>query len=197
MGYDEAFEIPSEDAVTLSLRTQQIIALETGIARTADPLAGSYFVEHLTDEIEARARSGLQDIEEIGGAVRALEIGLPQRWITEAAYQVERDMESGKRPKVGVNVHVSEEDREAGPDMELFQPEPGIAERQIARLTLRKAGRDQHAYRAALQRLRQDTADGRNVMPSLIEAARSGATVGEMSDVFRRVFGEFREPSPW
>ncbi len=197
MGYDEAFEIPSEEAVTLSLRTQQIIALETGIARTADPLAGSYFVEHLTDEIEARARSVLTDIEESGGAVRALEIGLPQRWITEAAYQVERDVESGKRPKVGVNVHVSEGDQDAGRDMELFQPEPGIAERQIVRLRRRKAGRDRNACDAALRHLEQDTADGRNVMPSLIEAARSGATVGEMSDVFRQAFGEFREPSPW
>jgi len=197
MGYDEAFEIPSEEAVTLSLRTQQIIALETGIARTADPLAGSYFVEHLTDEIEARARSVLRDIEDSGGAVRALEIGLPQRWITEAAYQVERDVESGVRPKVGVNVYVSEGDYEAGWNMELFQPEPGIAERQIVRLRHRKAGRDRNACDAALRRLEQDTADGRNVMPSLIEATRSGATVGEMSDVFRQEFGEFREPSPW
>jgi methylmalonyl-CoA mutase, N-terminal domain len=184
MGYDEAFEIPSEDAVTLSLRTQQIIALETGVARTADPLAGSYFVEHLTDEIEARAQSVLQAIDEIGGAVRA-------------AYQVERDVESGKRPKVGVNVYVSEEVQEAGWNMKLFQPEPGIAERQIVKLRQRKAGRDRDACNAALRRLEQDTADGRNVMPSVIEGARSGATVGEMSDVFRRAFGEFREPSPW
>jgi methylmalonyl-CoA mutase N-terminal domain/subunit len=197
MGYDEAFEIPSEEAVTLSLRTQQIIALETGIARTADPLAGSYFVEHLTDEIEARARSVVQDIEDSGGAVRALETGLPQRWVTDAAYQAERDLDSGKRPKVGVNVYASEDNREAGRNMELFQPAPGIAERQIGRLRRRKAARDQDACDAALRRLEQDTAGGRNVMPSLIDAARSGATVGEMSDVFRQAFGEFREPSPW
>jgi methylmalonyl-CoA mutase, N-terminal domain len=199
MGYDEAFELPSEEAVTLSLRTQQIIALESGVTRTADPLAGSYFVEHLTDEIEARARAVMARIEAAGGAVRALELGLPQRWLTEAAYQAERDLAEGRRPKVGVNVYADAPD--AGADLaggiELFQPDPGIAERQISRTAARVAARDQAACARALGRLRRDARDGRNVMPALVEAAAAGATVGEMSDVFRAEFGEFREPAPW
>jgi methylmalonyl-CoA mutase N-terminal domain/subunit len=195
MGYDEAFDIPSEEAVTLSLRTQQIIALETGVARTADPLAGSYFVEQLTDEIEARAGAVLDEVEHSGGAVRAIELGLPQRWITEAAYRAEQDIATGRRPKVGVNVHAS--DDEPAPDMRLFQPDPGMAQRQIARTQRRLAARDGPACAEALRALEQDTVGQRNVMPALIAAARAGATVGEMSDVFRRAFGEFAEPPPW
>lgn len=197
MGYDEAFEIPSEEAVTLSLRTQQIIALETGVARTADPLAGSFFVEHLTDEIETRASAVLQEVEENGGAVRALELGLPQRWITEAAYQAERDIISGHRQKVGVNVHVTSDGGDLAQGIELFHADPEIADRQVARTRRRIADRDGRACARALRRLEQDTAEGRNVMPALVEGARAGATVGEMSDVFRQAFGEFQEPSPW
>jgi methylmalonyl-CoA mutase N-terminal domain/subunit len=199
MGYDEAFEIPSADAVTLSLRTQQIVALETGITRTADPLAGSFFVEKLTDEIQARAEAVLREIEDAGGAVRALERGIPQRWITEAAYRAERDIAEGRRPKVGVNVYVTEDEGEPGAEqaMELFRLDPGIAERQITRTRRRVAARDAGDCAAATRRLHHDAEEGRNVMPALIEAARAGATVGEMCDVFRGAFGEFREPSPW
>jgi methylmalonyl-CoA mutase N-terminal domain/subunit len=207
MGYDEAFEIPSQEAVTLSLRTQQIIALETGVTRTADPLAGSFFVENLTDEIQARAEAVLREIEDAGGAVRALDRGIPQRWITEAAYRAEQEIADGRRPKVGVNVHVSPADDGdqgagqggGGPEqaMELFQLDPDVAERQVARTQQRVAARDGRVVAQAVQRLRQDTDEGRNVMPALIHAARAGATVGEMCDVFRAAFGEFREPSPW
>lgn len=201
MGYDEAFEIPSQQAVTLSLRTQQIIALETGVTRTADPLAGSFFVENLTDEIQARAEAVLREIEDAGGAVRALERGIPQRWITDAAYRAERDIAEGRRPKVGVNVHVTEDGGGNGDGlgeaMEFFQLDPGIAERQVARTRQRLAARDGRVVAHAVQRLRQDTDEGRNVMPALVVAARAGATVGEMCDVFRGAFGEFREPSPW
>jgi methylmalonyl-CoA mutase N-terminal domain/subunit len=194
MGYDEAFELPSEEAVTLSLRTQQIIALETGVTRAADPLAGSFLVEHLTDEIETRARAVLREIEDLGGAVSALERGVPQRWITEAAYRAEQRLASGESPKVGVNVHVTGGDSR---EVELFQPDTGVEERQIERTRRRRAARDDSACRQALRRLEADTADGRNVMPALVGAAQAGATVGEMSDVFRCAFGEFREPSPW
>jgi methylmalonyl-CoA mutase, N-terminal domain len=195
MGYDEAHQIPSQEAVTLALRTQQIIALETGVTRTADPLGGSYFVEHLTDEIEARAAAVLAEIEEIGGAVKALERGVPQRWITDAAYQAEQDLAAGRRPKVGVNVFTGAE----GPEHEiaLDQPDPEAAGKQIARTARRKAARDGKACAGALRALGRDSAQPRNVMPALVAAARAGATVGEMSDVFRTVFGEFREPSPW
>jgi methylmalonyl-CoA mutase, N-terminal domain len=196
MGYDEAFTIPSEEAVTLALRTQQIIALETGVTRTADPLAGSFFVEHLTDEIEERAAGIVAEIDDAGGAVRALELGLPQRWITEAAYQAEQDVASGRQPKVGVNVYVSD-DGGAAEEMDLFELDPAIAERQIARTRQRLGVRDAAAVDRALARLRRDADDGHNVMPALVEAAAAGATVGEMAGIFRAAFGEFREPSPW
>jgi methylmalonyl-CoA mutase, N-terminal domain len=194
MGYDEAFQIPSEEAVTLSLRTQQIIALETGVTRTADPLAGSFFVEHLTDEIEARAADVLARITDSGGAVRAIEQGLPQRWITEAAYRTELEVATGQRPKVGVNAYA---DGGGDPQVEAFELDPGIADRQIARTRQRVGTRDAAACARTLSRLRQDADEGHNVMPALVEAARAGATVGEMSDLFRQAFGEFREPSPW
>lgn len=195
MGYDEAYQIPSEEAVTLALRTQQIIGLESGIARTADPLAGSYFVEYLTDEIEARATDILAQIEAAGGAVRALEQGLPQSWLTAAAYQAERDIDEGRKPKVGVNVYASEE--EAAHRVNLAELDPATSARQIARTADRLARRDDDAAAKALARLADDTAAGQNVMPALVAAARAGATVGEMTAVFRAEFGEFREPGPW
>jgi methylmalonyl-CoA mutase, N-terminal domain len=194
MGYDEAFEIPSEEAVTLSLRTQQIIALESGVARTADPLAGSYFVENLTDRIEAAARELMQTIEDEGGAARAIEVGLSQRLIAESAYRYELDVMSGRRPKVGVNVYVDDSDSKEPP---LFSGDPTSAERQIARTAQRVADRDARGAETALATLRDDVVAGSNVMPALIAAARVGATLGEMSDVFRAEFGEFREPSLW
>jgi methylmalonyl-CoA mutase, N-terminal domain len=196
MGYDEAFTIPSEEAVTLALRTQQIIALETGVTRTADPLAGSYFVEHLTDEMEERAAGIVREIDQCGGAVRALELGLPQRWITEAAYKTENDIASGRQPRVGVNVHAGGDDG-ARQDLEVFELDPAVAERQVARTRKRLEARDGPIVAEVLARLRRDADEGRNVMPALVDAAAAGATVGEMSGVFRAAFGEFREPSPW
>jgi methylmalonyl-CoA mutase N-terminal domain/subunit len=196
MGYDEAYEIPSEEAVTLSLRTQQIIALESGVARTADPLAGSYYVERLTDEIEARACALMADIDSIGGAAAAIEAGIPQRWIAESAYRAEQELASGARPKVGVNVYADSSDGGAGAAA-TFEVDPLAGELQTARTRDRKAERDPAPLKSALLRLADDTSAGRNVMPALIEAARAGATVGEMADVFRDAFGEFTEPSPW
>jgi methylmalonyl-CoA mutase, N-terminal domain len=195
MGYDEAYQIPSEDAVTLALRTQQIIGLESGVPRTADPLAGSYFVEYLTDEVEARATDILVQIEAAGGAVRALELGLPQSWITAAAYQTERDVAEGRRPKVGVNAFVAPDD--AAQRINPAEVDPGITARQIARTADRLARRDSGACATALTQLADATTSGQNVMPALVAAARAGATVGEMTQVFRAEFGEFREPDPW
>ena len=196
MGYDEAFEIPSEEAVTLSLRTQQIIALESGVTRTVDPLAGSFFVERLTDEIEAAAGAVLSEVEAAGGAIVAIENGVPQRWIAESAYRTEREIARGIRPKVGVNVYTDDPGAE-GPTPALFQFDEGIVERQIARTAERVAARDVRTHAGAIAALDAVAREGGNVMPPLLIAARAGATVGEMSDVFRRVFGEFREPNPW
>jgi methylmalonyl-CoA mutase, N-terminal domain len=196
MGYDEAYEIPSEEAVTLSLRTQQIIALESGVARTADPLAGSFFVERLTDDIEAAAGAVLAEVEDAGGAVKAIEKGVLQRWIAESAYRIEREIADGVRPKVGVNVYADDAGSEA-PAPELFHLDEGIVERQITRTAERVAAREPRAHGEAMAALDGVARAGGNVMPPLVVAARAGATLGEMSDVFRRVFGEFREPNPW
>ncbi len=196
MGYDEAFEIPSEEAVTISLRTQQIIALESGVARTVDPLAGSFFVERLTDEIEAAAGSALAELEAAGGAVTAIEKGIPQRWIAESAYRIEREIAEGIRPKVGVNVY-ADDTASRPPAPELFHLDEGIVERQIERTATRVAARDPRAHADAMAALDAVAREGGNVMPALLSAARAGATIGEMADVFRGVFGEFREPNPW
>jgi methylmalonyl-CoA mutase, N-terminal domain len=198
MGYDEAYEIPTEEAVTLSLRTQQIIALESGVARTVDPLAGSYYVEWLTDEIETRATALLADMDALGGAAAAIEAGIPQRWIAESAYRAEQALASGARPKVGVNVYADTGvGAGAAPPASTFEVDPLVGERQAARTRARVAGRDSRAHVGALVRLADDTRAGRNVMPALLEAARAEATVGEMADVFREAFGEFTEPPPW
>jgi methylmalonyl-CoA mutase, N-terminal domain len=182
--------------VALSLRTQQIIGLESGVARTVDPLAGSYFVERLTDDIEAAAAAVLAEVEAVGGAVAAIERGVPQRWIAESAYRIEREIAEGIRPKVGVNVYADDAGAE-GPEPEPFHLDEGVVERQIARTAARVAARDQHAHAEAIAALDAVAREGGNVMPPLIVAARAGATVGEMSDVFRAAFGEFREPDPW
>jgi methylmalonyl-CoA mutase, N-terminal domain len=196
MGYDEAFEIPSEEAVTLSLRTQQIVALESGVPRTVDPLGGSYYVEALTDELEARANDVLGEIDELGGAVAAIEQGVSQRWIAASAYRIEREIADGIRPRVGVNVHA--DPREAPVAMpELFALDPSIADRQVARTAARVARRDAAACAEAMGAVEAAGSEGTNVMPPLIDAVRVGATLGELSDVFRSVFGEFREPHPW
>jgi methylmalonyl-CoA mutase, N-terminal domain len=195
MGYDEAYEIPSEDAVTLSLRTQQIIALESGVARTADPLAGSYLVEALTDELESRATALLTKLDEAGGAAAAIQEGTPQRWIAESAYRLERELASGERPRVGVNVYGSE-DAEADVG-QMFASDEGVAERHAARTAARVEARDGAACAAAIDAVAAVAQAGGNVMPSLLDATRAGATLGELADVFRSVFGEFREPQPW
>jgi methylmalonyl-CoA mutase N-terminal domain/subunit len=194
MGYDEAYELPTEDAVTLSLRTQQIIALESGVTRTADPLAGSFYVEWLTDELERRAREVMAQVEDAGGAVAALASGLPQRWIAGSAYQTEKDISSGRRSKVGVNVYLDEGEV---PELRLFHLDPLIGERQVRRLQQRRAGRDAAAVGTFLSALAGAAAGGDNVMPALIEASRAGATMGEMAGVFRAAFGEFKEPALW
>ena len=195
MGYDEAYELPTEEAVTLSLRTQQIVAHESGVADTVDALAGSYYVEWLTDEVERRARDVIADVERLGGSVKALEGGEPQRWIAAEAYRREREVEDGSQIRVGVNRYVDES--EVAHEPRLFTLDPEIAERQIAQTKLRRAKRDPDKARSALATLSRAVRDETNVMPSLLDAARSGVTLGEMSDVMRAEFGEFREPSPW
>jgi methylmalonyl-CoA mutase, N-terminal domain len=191
MGYDEAYELPSEEAVTLALRTQQIIAYESGVTRTVDPLAGSYYVEWLTDEVERRAEEMVAAVEELGGAVAALEAGAPQRWIAQSAYEYEVEISSGARPKVGVNCFADAGD--AKPAEGRFELDPGIGERQLERLRLHRERRNAAAVDRALGHLAAEVEAGRNVMEPLVDAARADATIGEMSDVMRAMFGEFKE----
>ncbi len=193
MGYDEALEIPTEQSVKLALRTQQIIAHESGVSKVIDPLAGSYFVEALTDEIEKRAWSVVEEIDSGGGYVSMLAEGIPQRWIAESAYEYERDVAEGRRIRVGVNRF--EEDDEVAPP--LFEFDLAAADNQRRTLRARLANRDSGRARDALDGLRRVLEDGTNVMPMLMECARRGYTLGEIADEMRAVFGEYREPQSW
>ena len=161
---------------------------------TADPLGGSYYVEALTSEIENRAGEILDQVEHLGGAVGALDMGVPQRWIAEEAYAEARRLADGSAVKVGVNRHVDEEHETS---IEAFHLSPDVGARQMVRLEHARRGRDAAAVAAGLEAVRRSAATDTNIMPPLIEAAAAGATLGEMSDVLRAEFGEFEEPALW
>jgi methylmalonyl-CoA mutase N-terminal domain/subunit len=192
--FDETFALPTEEAATLALRTQQIIAEESGVPAVADPLGGSYLVEALTDRMEAEATRLLETIDGMGGMVRAVELGWPQREIAEAAYRTQRQIDTGERPVVGVNRHAT---GEAGPIPTLKIDEAPERD-QIARIRAVRAGRDAASTAAALDQLRRTCADGDasggNILVDVLEAARRDATLGEICRVFRDVFGEYRDP---
>jgi methylmalonyl-CoA mutase, N-terminal domain len=194
MGYDEALEIPTEESVRLALRTQQIIAYESGVTRTADPLAGSYFVESLTTQLHDRALALVRQVDEGGGYVHLLEQGIPQRWIAESAYRAERAIESGEQVKVGVNRFTGDD---GGPAPRLFTVDEAAAGRQRARLATQLAARDGAAARRALDGLRETVTAGGNTMPAFLDAARAGCTMGEICGVLRAEFGSYTEPPPW
>jgi methylmalonyl-CoA mutase N-terminal domain/subunit len=193
--YDEAWAVPSAEAALLALRQQQVIASETGVTNTVDPLGGSWFVESLTNEVERQVWAYLDEIDRLGGMVRAIEAGYPQREIGEAAYRFQREFDAGEREIVGVNVHVD-------PDEELAIPLLAVSEeskqRHLARLERVRRERDPERLAAALAQLRDLAArpgsSETNLMPALIECAKAYATLGEMCGVFRAVFGEYREP---
>ena len=191
--YDETLSIPTADSATLALRTQQMIAEETGVASVADPLGGSYYVEALTDAIEAQAMAEIAHIDRLGGMVAAVEAGYPQQQIAEAAYAFQRRVELGERRIVGVNAHVEGD----GEDPPLHRPDPAATERQIAQVRRLRAERDPAAHRRALDRLRTACGGDENVMPHLIAAAEADATIGELCDVFRECFGAYRDPGRW
>jgi methylmalonyl-CoA mutase N-terminal domain/subunit len=189
--YDEALAIPTEKAQEIAVRTQQIIAEEIGVTDTVDPLAGSYYVEHLTDELERRAWAELEKIEkEIGGAVAAIESGYYQRAIAEESYKFERQVESGERVVVGVNKY-RDDDEEPTP---FFKADNASLEKaQVSQLQALKLRRDEGAVAARLASLRAAAEDpGRDLMPPIIEAVRAYATLGEICGVMRDVFGEYR-----
>jgi methylmalonyl-CoA mutase N-terminal domain/subunit len=188
--YDEALALPTEESVTIALRTQQIIAEESGAADTIDPVGGSYAVEHLTDELERRAEEYIEKIDELGGMLKAIETGYVQREIEESAYRMQLEVESGERLIVGVNVFRSEEE----PQPEIWKVPPEARERQIERLRALRSNRDGARVQAALQELREAGRSDGNLMPYILEAVKAHATVGEICDVFREEFGTYREP---
>ncbi len=187
---DEALALPTETAARLALRTQQVIAYESGVAETVDPLGGSFAVEALTDALEAEALRLLDGIEERGGALRAIERGEIQREIQESAYRFQKQVESGERVIVGVNRF---EDDAAPPSFELSRLDPAIAREQVLRLRALRERRDQPACQAALAALSERSRSGDNLMPAIIAAVSVDATVGEIAGALRKVFGEHRE----
>jgi methylmalonyl-CoA mutase N-terminal domain/subunit len=190
---DEALALPSEKAVTIALRTQQIIAYETGVTDTVDPLAGSYFVESLTNSIEEKAREYIARIDSLGGAKTPAALEFMQREIHASAYRYQQEVESGRRVVVGVNKFQSAQ--EERPSWQLLRVDPAVGERQVARLRRLRAERDNEKVTAALARLREAARGTENLMPYFLEAVRAYATLGEMCDVLREVFGEYRQPT--
>jgi methylmalonyl-CoA mutase, N-terminal domain len=189
--YDETYALPTEASATLALRTQQILAEETGVAAVADPLGGSYYVEALTDRIEAEAQVILAQIERMGGIVRAVESGWPQREIARSAYRTQRQIDTGARGVVGVNRHTG------GPPARIptLKIDEAPERAQIAAVAALRARRDGAAAVAALAEVRRVAQTDGNLMEAVVEAARRDATLGEICGVFREVFGEYRDPA--
>lgn len=187
---DEALALPTEDSVRIALRTQQIVAHESGVANTVDPLGGSYYVEGLTDAIEEEAWKYLDKIEDLGGMVAAIEKGYVQKEIQDAAYRAQKEIESGDQIVVGVNKFTIEE----GAPKDLLKVDPSLREVQMRKLAEVKAGRNQADVDAALAALRAGAKDPAvNLMPLIVDAARTYASLGEISNVLRDEFGEYRE----
>ncbi len=186
---DEALSLPSEDAVRIALRTQQMIAYETGVGDTVDPLAGSYYVEALTREIEERAEEYIRRIDDMGGAPSAIEQGYVQKEIQDSAYTYQRQIESMERVVVGLNRFQVEEGRPTG----LLRVDPAVREAQIERLQALRSSRDGEAVRRGLGALKAAAEGSVGIMPAVIEAVKAYATLGEICDVLREVFGEYRQ----
>jgi methylmalonyl-CoA mutase N-terminal domain/subunit len=184
---DEALALPSEQSVQVALRTQQIIAYESGATETVDPFGGSYYVEALTDQIEAGAQAYLEKIEAMGGAVRAIEAGYLQREIQDAAYRYQREVESGERIIVGVNKFQVKEE----PPANLLKVDPAIGEAQARKIAAVKAQRDGQAVAAALAAIRTAALDGTNLMVPILAAVKAYATLQEICDVLRALWGEY------
>ncbi|AHL22689.1 acyl-CoA mutase large subunit family protein [Thermococcus nautili] len=189
--YDEALSLPTEKSVRIALRTQQIIAYESGVVDTVDPLGGAYYIEWLTDHIYEEALKYIEKIQKMGGMMRAIERGYIQKEIADAAYKYQKEIEEGKRIIVGVNKFQTDEPLE----VEILKVDPSIREKQIERLKKLRSERDSKKVEEALDKLRNAAeTDDENLMPYIIEAHRHLATLGEVTDVLREVWGEYRAP---
>jgi methylmalonyl-CoA mutase N-terminal domain/subunit len=187
---DEVLCLPSEHAVEIALRTQQIIAEETGVANTIDPLGGSFFIEALTNEMEAKALDYISKIDEMGGMVAAIEKGYPQMEIADAAYHYQRQLESGEKVMVGINRYATGED----PQIPLIEIDDTVENEQVARLVAVKRKRDSKAVLRSLDAIRQASRKNENVMPHCIAAVKNLVSVQEICDVYREVYGEYQDP---
>lgn len=189
--YDEALALPSQQAVQVALRTQQIIAEESGVADTVDPLGGSWYVESLTREIERGVSAYISDIDKMGGALKAIDKGYMQQEITNSAYEYQKAVDSGEQVVVGLNRYVVE----GGEAPEILEVGADVERRQAERVKTLRGRRDSQKVIQALETVSRVASGTDNIMPAIIEAVKAYATVGEISDALRRVFGEYREPS--
>jgi methylmalonyl-CoA mutase N-terminal domain/subunit len=188
---DETLALPTEEAVKVALRTQQIIAEETGVANTVDPLAGSYYLEALCDALEKQAVHYINEIDRAGGMLKAIEVGIPQRALSDSAFDFQKRVEAGDYRTVGVNIY--QDDTET--PIPVHKVDPAVEQRQIEKLRAFKQARDHGKCQALLAQLSSDCRNGVNVMPVLVEAVDAGVTLGEVSDVYRDVFGVYRDPA--
>ena len=188
--YDEAIALPTEESATLALRTQQLLAYESGVTDTIDPLAGSYYIETLTDKIEKEAYDYIDKIDRMGGAVAAIEQGYMQQEMAAHAYEYQHEVELGKRTVIGVNKFT---DSKKLAEQDVLTADLSVGERQIARLEKMKAARDNEAVKAALEKLREAAKGTENLMPYLIDAVKTYATLGEICGVLREEFGEYKQ----
>src|SRR6266513_1271947 len=187
--YDEALALPTEQAARVALRTQQILGYESGVPQTVDPLAGSYFLETLTNEIEKRATAYLGKIDALGGMLKAIECGYVQQEIQNAAYEYQQQVDRGEATVVGVNKFTVDEEN----PIPIFQADEALERKQVERVRAVRARRDQQPWEAALKSVEEAARSGANLMPRILQAIEASATVGEISDTLRRVFGEHRE----
>ena len=188
--FDEVLALPTEEAVTVALRTQQIVAEETGVPLTIDPLGGSYFLEHLTDRMEEHAMAYIRKIDAMGGIIRAIDTGYPQKEIADAAYRYQLLDDRGAKVVVGVNKYTMAEER----PMEYLRLDEAVEGEQVERVGRLKASRDMAKVERRLKQLADACRGGHNVMPVLVDAVKDYVSLGEVSDVYRQVFGLYREP---
>ena len=186
-GRDEALSLPTEEAARIALRTQQVIASETGVANTVDPVAGSYTIERMTDQLEADARALLDRIDALGGTLVAIETGFVQREIQDAAYRTQQTIDAGEEIVVGVNRFTDDEPTA----IETFRLDPDVERDQRARVAEVRASRSESAWKDALADVERAARGADNLVPPILAAVEAKATVGEISDTMRRVFGEY------
>ncbi|MBL4612199.1 MAG: hypothetical protein JKY91_00500, partial [Emcibacter sp.] len=189
--YDEAYTIPSEYAQRISLRTMQLLIEEMGMCETVDPLAGSYYVETMTNNMRKKMEETMQEVEDAGGIIKMVSDGLIQSKVSEQAYGMQKDLQSGAFPKVGVNCYKSEDDEN---EVEFHPYDTRDADQQVKNLNAVKAERDQAEVDRTLAQVKTDAEADRNVMPAIVEAVKAYATVGEITKKLVEVYGYYQEP---